>query len=314
MPSYTSLHGVTDIDARTLIEQLQVNLMEFFNWGLLEVGGYTEVYLDPTDPTGDDTLLPKKMPGQPDGKLWQAKNRNWIWEDSLSSSRQPIAVSGVYIGNQFFQSGTTGIYSHKINYPQGMVVFDNAIPTNSEVRVEHSYRWLNFYNQDVPWFRDVIFDSLRYEVGEDALPSGVIGLLNKNSIQLPAVVVETVASRKSIPRQIGDLSQTVYQDFILHVLAETGEDRDTIIDVVSLQKDKTFYLFDMNARAAANSYSLDWHGSKVPGSKMYPQLVEPHPTGFQWKKCTFDKIVGQETSIYLPLFRSTIRVTLEVIQ
>jgi hypothetical protein len=312
MPQYTQLHGVPTTDGVLLIEQLQDNLLEFFNYGLLEAGGFTDVAFDPTDVTNDSVMSPVHMPGQPDGRVWQAKNRNWVWEGGLESSRQPVAISGVYVNNTFIAAASSGIYKHILNYPEGRVVFDSPLPITSIVQAEYSYRWVNFYDQSVPWFRDVIFDAYRYEVGPDALPSGVIGLLSKHSVQLPAVIVETVATRRMVPKQLGDLSQWVYQDFLFHILSEVVEDRDFIIDAVTLQKDKTIYLFDKNARAAAGAFPLDWHGSKIVGAKTYLQLVEPSPTGFRWKKCIFNKMVGQDTSARLPLFRGIVRVTLEV--
>ena len=312
MPTYTQLHGISDVDRDELIEQLQVNLMDFFNWGLLEAGGYTDVLIDISDTTEDATLLPVHMPGQPDGRIWQAPQRNWVWETGLESLRQPIAVSGVYVDGTYHNLNTTGQYKHFVNYPEGRVVFDQPISTHSLVQAEYSYRWVNFYNQSVPWFRDVIFDAFRFEVGPDSLPSGVLGLLKDNAVQLPAVVIETTATRRMVPKQIGDLSQIVYQDFLFHILTENVADRDFMIDVITLQKDKTFYLFDTNARAAANKFGLNYHGSINPGGFTYPQLVQPSPDGFRWKRCVFNKMVGQETSVRLPLFRAIIRVTVEV--
>lgn len=304
MPTYTKLRGISNTDDKLLIEQLSDNLTEFFNWGFLEAGGYTDVSIDPTDVTEDSTLAPVHMAGQPDGRIWQAKNINWVWEKGLESERQPVAVSGVYVGGAFQPSSGVGAYKHFINYPEGRVVFDQPIPTTSVVQAAYSYKWVNFYNQNVPWFRDVIFDAYRYEVGPDAQPSGVIGLLEKNRVQLPAMVVETVGNRRMVPRQMGDLSQFIFQDFLFHVLAEDVADRDFLIDAVTLQKDKTILLFDANAR----QFGLDWRGSPVAGAYMYPDLL----TNFFWKKAYFSRMVGQEASATLPLFRAVIRVSVQV--
>lgn len=312
MPIYTRLNGIKTVDENGLIEQLQENLMEFFNWGLLEAGGYTDVGLDANYDVDDNTLLPKHISGQPDGRIWQATHRNWIWESGLESVRQPVQVSGVYVDGTFHSSDSTDGFKHYVNYPEGRIVFDTPIPTSSVVQAEYSYRWVNFYDQNVPWFRDVVFDSMRYELGDSTQPSGVVGLLQQNAVQLPAVIVESVASRTFIPKQFGDLSQWVYQDFIFHIIAENLEDRDYMVDVIGYQKDFTFYLFDTNARRAAHKFALDWHGAKIPGGMTYPQLVDEPPTGFRWKKCTFNKIVGQESSARLPLYRAIIRITLEV--
>lgn len=310
MPIYTQLKGIKDTDSSSLLELLEENLVEFFNYGLLEAGGYTDVNMG--DSNNDANLLPIHMPGQPDGRIWQANYRNWVWEFGLESERQPIAISGVYVDGAFHSSNATDTFKHFVNYPEGRVVFDSPISTSSVVQAEYSYRWVNFYDQDVPWFRDVIFDSYRFEIGEDANPSGMIGLLQNNSVQLPAVIIETVPNRRMVPRQLGDGSQIIYQDFLFHILAESSEDRSFLIDTVTLQKDKTFYLFDTNARVAANAFALDWHGSLLPNAKTYPMLVDAPPSGFRWNRCIFNKMVGQDASVRLPLFRAIIRATLEV--
>lgn len=318
MPTYTHLAGFGDgaADQKTFTEQLQENLVEFFNWGLLEAGGYSDILVSNVgvpDPTDDCNLLPNHMPGVADGRIWQAPYRNWVWESGLESSRQPVAISGVYVNGTFSPTPSSGTANeHYINYPEGRVVFTSPIATNSVVQAEYSYRWVNFYDQSVPWFRDVIFDAFRYETTPDVHPSGIIGLLNENAVQLPAVVVETVATRKFLPKQLGDRSQWIFQDFLFHVVCDNAADRSAILDIVTLQKDKTIYLFDANARAAADKYPLDWHGSPVDGAMTYPVLVSDPPTGFRYKKCFFSNMVGQETSVRLPLFRAIIRVTLEV--
>lgn len=304
-PLKIKLVGVPDADRKLLTEQLTINLEAFFDWSLLEAGGYEDVHIDPTDALNDSTLLPVHMPSQPDGRIWQAPHRNWVWESGLDSDRQPIPISGVYLGGVLHpQDG-----SYYINYPEGRVVFNDPISTTTVVQVEYSYKWMNFYNQTVPWFRDVIFDAYRFEVGPDAQPSGFVGLLKQNSVQLPAIVIET-GGRRSVPRQLGNLSQWTYQDFLFHVLAENVEDRDFMIDVFSNQKDSSIDLFDENARAAANAFALDWHGAPVPEANhfTYPNLITNYPL----TTCYFNKIVIQEVSAILPLFRSVIRITLEI--
>jgi hypothetical protein len=316
MPAWTRLIGAEDVDKKSFLENLEENLIEFFNWGLLEGGGYSDAHIDTpgvSDPTDDVTLLPNHMQGVVDGRIWQSPHRGWVWESGLESARQPIPVSGVYINGDFVQTPASGTqYEHYINYPAGRVIFANPIPTNTVVQAEYSFRWVHFYNQDVPWFRDVIFDAYRYETGPDVPVSGVIGLLDNYAVELPAVVIETVATRRFVPKQQGDLSQWIYQDFLFHILTDNSPDRSGLIDYISLQKDKTIYLFDRNAQIAANKLPLDWRGSPVSGAMTYPMLVEPPPSGYQYNKCRFSNMVGQESSARLPLFRAIIRATLQV--
>ena len=40
MPDYTRLKGVLQVGDNTLTSMLQDNLVEFFNWGLIDKGGF----------------------------------------------------------------------------------------------------------------------------------------------------------------------------------------------------------------------------------------------------------------------------------
>lgn len=310
MPNYTKFNGITDVYRPSFIEQVYTNLIDFFNYGLLEAGGYIDIQIDPDDPTNDATLTPVHVPGIADGKIWQASYRQWVWEDGLESTRQPIPISGIHVNNTFYTSNTVGTYKHYMNYPEGRVVFDNPIPTSSLVQVNYSSRWPLIYSENVPWFRDVVFDSLLYELPEDdsPMPSGVMALLENHQISLPAIFIESVSSRKLVPKQLGDVSQYVHQDFLFHVIATNPNDKNMLVDVISLQKDKTIYLYDCYEVLLADKRPLDWRGSKRIGAMTYPELIEQ----FKWKKCFFSNIVAQDPSTTLPLFRSVVRTTVIV--
>lgn len=316
MPAYTMLNGFSKPEsagAKSFTEQLAENLAEFFNWGLLEAGAYDNVPVTTpgtADPYDDSTMHPKHMEGVADGRIWGSPHQNWVWETGIDSERQPIVASGVYVNGSFYAENTVGTYKHFLDFRKGRVVFDSPIPTTSVVQVSHSHRWVEIYDENVPWFRDVIFDAYRFEVGDNP-GSGVIGLLQQNAVQLPAIVVETVPQTRFKPRQIGDLSQWVYKDFLFHIIAEAGEDRTFLQDAILLQKDRGIYLYDVNARMAANQYPLDWHGALRPGAMTYPQLVTAPPDGFRYKTCFFNRVAGEASSALLPLFRATLRVTVE---
>ena len=59
-------------------------------------------------------------------------------------------ISGVYVDGAFKPSTITGTYAHHVDYFDGRVVFDTAIPTGSVVQAEFSYKWINvlFANND----------------------------------------------------------------------------------------------------------------------------------------------------------------------
>jgi hypothetical protein len=315
MPDYTQLKGVGDITDQLLAESLQENLLEFFDWACLEAGGFVNVSV-PTpgvpDAYGDDNLVPVQEQGVPDGTIWQTPRSQWVYATGLPTDTPPTIASGVYVGGAFYpSSGTDGTYQHYLDYPNGRVVFSSPIPTTSVVQAEYSYRWVNWYEQDTTWFRDVVFDAFAINDQPQVYESGITTLLNNNRVQLPAVIIETVMNRRQRPLMLGNSSQWVEQDFLFHILSERSDQRNNLMDVVSLQKDKPLFLYDVNARRRAGDFATDWRGSPVPGAKMYPDLVSLPPSGYRWKVAWFSRMTGQDTSLRLPLYRGIVRATLE---
>lgn len=309
MPTHTRLKGISDVRQSLLIEQIAENLIEFFNWALLEAEGFVnESVLTPgtDDPYALEQLMPVHLEGVPDGKIWEAVKSNWVWETGLEVPTPPVVPTGVYVDGTFYNPP-----GHYINFPEGRVVFEIPLPLSSVVQCEYAYRWINLYDMDVPWYRNVVFDALLVEEQAKA-QGGVIGLLQQNRAQLPLVVIEPVTRRRMKGKELGSGAHTIFQDVLFHVVAETSDDRDKIVDIISLNQDKTIYLYDVNARVAANEFALDWRGSKINEAKMYPDLVELPPVGFRWKKCFFNRMVCEEVTIKLPLHRGIVRATLEV--
>jgi len=56
MPDYTKLKGVTNIADSMISTQISDNVIEFFNWGLLEAGGYFNVNMPATGLYGGNIL------------------------------------------------------------------------------------------------------------------------------------------------------------------------------------------------------------------------------------------------------------------
>jgi hypothetical protein len=313
---YLHLKGFVDGNSQ-LIDILEENLLEFFNWGLLEAGAYDDVRIfglgSGTSPyNAPENLSPVSVPGVTAGRVWQAPYRNWAYESGLESTRQPIVVSGVYVDGLFKPLSGSGQYEHDVDYTNGRIEFTNAIPITSVVQAEYSYKRVNLYDQDVPWFHTVVFDSFGPEQSTKTVPSGAIGLMRQHEFQLPFILVESVSRQRQVPRELGSISHWVYQDFLFHVVAENSMDRNNLVDLICRQKHKSFYLFDTNARAADNAYALDYDNRLVPNKPLYPTLVSLSPSGYRMNEARFYETVGSESSARIPLFRGVVRVTLEV--
>lgn len=313
MPTYTHLKGFPDIRKTLLTQTIAENLKDWFRWGFLESEAFTNVPVTSPgvdDPYAQEKMFPVHMEGVVDGTIWQAVNTDWVYETGLEVASQPTIASGVYVNGTFYPtSTTTGTYSHYINFPGGQVIFDNPLPLTAVVQVDYAWRWISLYDQNVPWFRDVVFDALLIEQQANTTNGqGVISLLDQFRVQPPLVVVEPVMTRRMKGLELGSGAQTIYQDVLFHIITERSEERNNLLDIITFQKDKTFLLYDVNARRAADDYELDWRGMTRPGKSMYPQLVE----SLAWKRCVFNRMIGEEVTLKLPLYRGIVRAALEV--
>lgn len=321
MPSNTRLKGYTDVGQSTFSDQIESNLITFFNWGMLNIGGFGNVTMAlASGAYGGDMsrMRPVNDPNypSPDGQstqIWEGFRQDWVWESGIEYPIQPIQISGVYVNGGFVPVNSTGVYTHSINYPLGRVTFQNPLPTGTVVQTEYSYRLFTFQSSDETWFRQVMFESFRVD-NPDFLSygSGVWNVLAQERVQLPAVVVDVVPRRRMFGYELGGTT-TVHQDVLFHIFTENPYDRKRMMDYITFQKDKTIPLFDKNLMAQANAFPLDQNGQVASGAKCFPDLVQPTGQGgFYWKYGTFLEMTTQESVSRPPLYQAVARSTFEV--
>lgn len=278
MPDYTELKGFTQIGDSTLTSIIQDNIIEFYDWGLLNKGNYFNITIPTSGQYGGDKHRLRLVddPNYTKGQVWEAYRSNWVWQSGIDQADQPINISGVHVNGTFHSRTTTGTYAHHVNYPWGRVVFDSAISTSSTVTMEYSHKWVNVtYANSVPWFRELQSRSMRIDNShflQDA--SGDWSQLAGSRFQLPAIAIEMAPRRKNTPYQLGG-GQYINTDVIFHVYAEDEYTRDKLVDIISFQDDKTVYLFDTNRMTTDDRFPLDYRGAKASGALTYPDLVKP---------------------------------------
>ena len=294
------LKGITNIGKETISQTLLYGVIDFFQWGMLQVGGFQNITINPATEGsfGGDRfrLRPVKDPNYTDGQIWEGFRSDWVWETGIPMdyiTSQPIRVSGVFIDGSFSpvapykDQETVGGSVGYVDYPRGRVVLDSAIATTSTVTTEFSNRFVSFISADTPWFREIQFNSYNVE-SEDFLSfgSGNWSQLSETRRSLPCVAVEVVPRRQFRGYQLGG-GMWIDQDVLFHVLADNSADRDQLVDIISYQNDKTFALVDRNKVKTSSKYppNLDYRGSPVPYSIMYPEMVSasgellPAPSG-----------------------------------
>jgi hypothetical protein len=276
--NYTSLKGLTDIGQSSITEVIEDNIIHFFDWGFLDKGSFFNISIPNSGQWGGNKNRLRLVddPNYTYGQVWETFRSNWVWESGLSVSTQPIQLSGVYVNNTFFPANTTGNYGHHYNYPLGRVVFNSGLATNSNVQLNYSYKLISVIDADsVPFFKQLQYGSFRVD-SDDFLvsKSGNWSILGNTRIQMPAIAVEYVDGN-STPYALGG-GQYVNRRFLFHVLSENDDMGHKIADVIANQKDKTIFMYDVDAVARNRNFPLTAAGTIASGALTYPQLIETY--------------------------------------
>lgn len=285
----SELKGFTSVHDATLSTHLEDSLIEYYDWALLNKGNYFNISLGDEDTDGHDLsrLRMTEIASVDDGRVWSAFRENWVWQSGVTYSPAPLVtedaakpgVSGVYVDDVFYPSDTVGDYSHYIDHTNGRVVFDTAIPTGSKVQAEYSYKWINVvYAHNVPWLKELQRNTNKSDgnfLDEDSVKWSKPA---EATIQLPAIAVEIVPRRSFKPQGLGG-GQWVYQDVLFHCIGESDSIRNKLVDIVSLQNDKTVLVFDNNTVYASGDSPINNYGAVVSGAMQYPELVSSHYGG-----------------------------------
>lgn len=314
---YTSFNKVNHIGETLLSSELENNLKWYLDFGMLGIGGWSDVNIPEAGPFGGnyDRLRPVNDPAYSDGQVWESSRKDWVWETgSPYSGYDPIQISGVYINSTLRTTGEVG-YEHHYDYPLGRVVFDAAIATSETVQLEYSHRNVQVYIADqAPWWDELQYDSLRVDDADYlSTGSGAWGVLSNHRVQMPAVILETVPRRRFTPYQMGDLSQIVQQDVVFHVVSENRWWRNQLIDILSLQKDSQIQLFNTDTLIGSGVYPLDYRGMKTSTNTLnYNNIVSTAQYKYALARMVEINITEMETH-NSRLYEGTVRATLELV-
>ena len=291
MVNYQPLKGFSTISDFSLSNNLQDSLVEYFDWALLEKGNYFNVTKGELSPNGQDMskLRLSSDDAYTSGQVWEGFRSNWVWQSGVSgvnmaapivgSDKNNPGISGVYINNQFEPASGVGQYSHYIDYFNGRVIFDSPIPTGSLVQVEYSYKYINVvYANNIPWLREVQTKTNQPTSNFYNTSTGSWDVPPESRLQLPAIAFEIVPIRRFKGYQLGG-GQWVYTDVLAHCIAEDDQTRNMLIDIVSLQSDKTVYMIDSDALHEDDKYPLNSFGSPNPSALLYPDLINDYYGG-----------------------------------
>jgi hypothetical protein len=310
--SYLRFKGIQDYGETTVSDELMLGLQAWMNNAFLNIGAFSNVTIPTTGAYGGSEHIFRIVsePNYSYGQVFESFRSNWVYESGIDYSSQPISISGIFVNGTYYPIGTTGTYSYTLNYPLGRVIFNNAIPESSVVSAAYSFRYVNVYNSQTPWFMNVMDTSLRRDLGDfSQAGSGIWSILGQSRVQLPAVIIDPSPRFRLEGLELGNSVQNRYQDVLIHVLAEEPWTRNKIADDLSYQRNKQFYTFDYDKILNSGVYPIKYDGSLNPSGLLYPALIPEPPNSYRKNKVTITEIAGQEISSDTSLFRSVLRYT-----
>jgi len=321
LQSYERFKGVTDWRKDGFNDNLQYGLKAWIKWAMLQVGGFENVLSSQASGLygGHPAILrPVTDPNYTDGQIWEGIRSDWVWETGISYSVEPRPCSGVYVGGDFKPTETeVGAHAHYIDFPRGRAVFASPISTTANVRSDYSFRIPTIAYSKQPWLQELLYGSLAVQRSDFLMAgSGSHNQLSEARRQMPTIGLELSERKNYQPYQIGG-GQFVYQDVVLHVLAENKTDRDKLLDILSNQNDKVIELPDkgLMKENAQFPVDIDVQGRPVSSPMQYPSIVAPTGDGgFRWARIMLRNAqsqVMQTTNDWL--YRGAVRLTCEAI-
>lgn len=309
--------GVDSIGYPLIINELENNYKSFLDWGFLNIGAFTNINIPTQNISTFDLhqLKPIKDPHYPQLRVWQTPRKDWVYESGISySGTSPIDISGIYVNSNFYPAPTgDSSIGYKINYPEGKVIFNNNIPASSVVELEYSYKNIQIYKmEEFPYWKEIQHKSLENKVGFSLSDKGDFSISSEHRVQLPTIVIETVSRSTSRPFHLGDTSQILQQDILLHVISDNNTDKNNIIDIIRLQKDRIIYLYNTKNIVTNNVNALNYDGSKNINGQNYGTII--NNDNYKWIECRISDI--NISDIYytnIRLYGAIIRVTNELI-
>lgn len=308
-----NFQNVDSFGSHNLYTQLEHNLKSFLDWGFVNIGGFVNISRPSSNINNTAVfhkLTPRSDPSLPKNRVWETFKKQWVYESGINfNGTPPIAISGVYVNNSFIPGPTGNAqYPYSLNYDLGRVTFPSGLAANSVVEMNYAFRTVQTYkaNDDLSSWKQL--QQLTYQRGDvDAV------ITSNHRVQMPCVVIEPASEAQFKPYELGTKTYWANQDILLHVFTENYVDKNNIVDIIRLQKDKNIRLYDINKVVADKVYPLNANGSKNISGQNYNQLVDD-ASEYLWRIGYIDDIsVMDMESWNNKVYYSTIRLGVKII-
>ena len=130
-------------------------------------------------------------------------------------------------------------------------------------------------------------------------------------MQIPSIMIETIARNFQTPIELGTSQNWITQDVLLHIFTENPVQRSNIMDILLLQKDKTFTLYDINKVIKDNKFALNYKGEINPSGSNYGQIVD-NDAYFQHRATIKNSVTSEINNFSSSLYNGIIRWSIEI--
>lgn len=273
------LRGQLNLEDPGMGVMLKENFISYLDWSFINMGAFFKISTPTTGIYGGrkDVLKRKKQYGVTDGTVWEGHRSNWVWETGVFPRAEPTRISGVYINDTFYATGNT-TYPFNIDYLNGRIVFDNAIPNTGTVVVEYADKHVMVTPSDgIPFLRQIQENSFRIDNPTfNFFGSGDWLTNSEQRLQMPLVGVKVVSNRDHSGYELGG-GLDVKSDIVFYVFGEEEWRVQNLCDIIAEENDRGILLFDPNKVGASGTYPFDSNNYLVENalpSGMYPNMID----------------------------------------
>ncbi len=285
------------------------NLKAWLDYGLIEMGAYTNAIFSSTATSGLTDLKRAKDDRYADGQIYEAFGPHFIWETDvqpIGRSDKPVIASGVYIDNVFYPPPGSGNYTYTMDFRHGRVIFGSGLASGTSVKCEHSFGDIASYLVDDAEWKTITHEFTKgYDELESLSPSGMAQKLKKNRVWLPCVVID-VGDRTNEPLQLGGGEIHVF-DVDYHIFSDKSFANRRLCDVLGNQYQTTISLFNINDF----NFPYNYNGSVASGAMTYP-VVSSDNSPYFWDRARVMTTDGGPMNPETDVYRGTCSHTIEI--
>jgi len=277
------------------------NVQYWMNNLLLSYGLYTNVATGETDFNGIDYSYCNPVIDHPtynDGQVFQSAFKNWVYESGIivfeTGIAAPIVASGVTVNGTFYDTSTTvGTYAHKIDYPNGTVIFDAPLGGAPTVQAAFSYKMTtvemanNMNNENI----ELLIET---NLKDNPPQTGVITYPQQNRQNtLPGVFIDFL-SRKSLPYELGTKDPVKVFMGYFHIWTHGDMMQDILEDILADAQRDVILGVDFNDAP----HPLLSEGEINPAWTTYSDMAR-QSSPYYWRKIYLDiSDPKQDASLY----------------